>query len=92
MIRTAAFLLFPLFLLAADVNLNMFGTLGVSVTPSDDVEFNAYGGQRDGSTGGEPDLMTNTILGAQGDVFLTEELSLTAQGIARKWGESLLKK
>lgn len=87
LLRLTGLLLVPLALLAVDFNLNPFGTFGASATTSDQVEFNAYGGQRGGTTDGELDWTTNTILGAQGEIRLTDRLSLTGQGVARQHGE-----
>jgi len=67
--------------LSDSLEINGFGTLGLSTNDSDEIQFKSYAGQL-GSVGkGEFNAGINDVVGLQGRYRFTDALSLTAQGV-----------
>lgn len=70
------------------LDVNAFGTFGVSTNNSDEIQFRVTPDQESSVEEGEFDFGINTVLGLQARYQLSDALSFTAQGVARYKGRA----
>lgn len=70
--------------LSESLRLNGFLTFGASTVDKEGVTYHAYPDQSGGTEKGEVDFGSNSLIGLQADYDLSDQLSLTVQGVSRK--------